>query len=247
MIIVGLTGSIGSGKTTFADFLAGQFRHAKHYESWQLIAEVAESLRSNGAHPDPNDVNAVNAWLMPLPEAIEEICHKRVAFGDIKLDPGVVRDSAEYTKLFQYLELAQSRPELAEGPIDEARKEDLRSILQWLGGYLAAKCGGDIWYGEIIRRIQAESGLELATIGGVRFLADAQCVRQASGMIIAVDRSGWTARDKTDPTERERARIQVDSIVYNDGALTQLQACAQEVASDLKGHNLLAKYRASER
>lgn len=245
MIIVGLTGNIGSGKTTFADFLAEQFEHAGHWESWQLIAEVAEALRLN-QHPDPGSMEAINRWLEPLPGVIRKACHKQVSFSDLQLGRAVKRDSPEYIKLFQYLELVRARPELAAGLITESRKEDVRSILQWLGGYLAAKCGGDIWYGEIIRRVQVEPKLGLATIGGVRFLADAACIKGAGGMIMAIERPGWASRDKSDPTERERSRIQVDSTIYNDGSLDQLRRCAQKVASDIKGQTLLPNYRASE-
>lgn len=245
MTIVGLTGSIGSGKTTFADFLAGQFDHAGHWESWQLIAEVAEALRAND-HPDPGNVDAINRWLAPLPGIIRKVCRKQVSFDHLTLDVAVKRDAPEYVKLFQYLELMQERPELAAGPITEDRKEGLRSILQWLGGYLAAKCGGDIWYGEIIRRVQAEPKLELATIGGVRFLADAACIKAAGGIIMAIERPGWASRDKADPTERERGQIQTDVTIYNYGSLDQLRQCAQKVAANIKSDMLLSKYRASE-
>jgi hypothetical protein len=244
MVIVGLTGIIGSGKTTFADFLAEQFERAGHRESWQLIAEVAEALRSN-PHPDPDSIEAVNRWLEPLPGIVQKTCCKHVSFDDLKLNRAVKRASPEYVKLFRYLELVQAQPELAAGPITEGRKEDLRNILQWLGGYLAAKCGGDIWYGEIIRRIQAEPELELATIGGVRFLADAACIKDAGGVVIAIERAGWASRDTADPTERERTRIKVDTTVYNDGSLEQLRRCAQKVASDIKRQALPAEYRAS--
>jgi len=245
MVIVGLTGNIGSGKSTFADFLAEQFEHAGHWESWQLIAEVAEALRANG-HPKSDSTEAVNRWLEPLPDIIQKICHKQVSFNDLKLDGAVKHDSPEYVKLFQYLELVQERPELAVGPVTEARKEDLRSILQWLGGYLAAKCGGDIWYGEIIRRIQTEPKLELATIGGVRFPADAKCIINAGGVIMAIERPGWEPRDKSDPTERERGQIHADTVIYNDGSLDQLRRCAQKVAADIKGGTRLPQYRAAE-
>lgn len=242
MIIVGLTGSIGSGKTTFADFLATQFKQAGHWESWQLVAEVANALRACGEHPVPDNKLAINEWLRPLPSIIERICHKRVSFDEIKLSEDARPSSPEYSKLFQYLELMSARPDLRTGVIAESRKEELRSILQWLGGYLAATCGGDIWYAELIRRIKADSRLELATIGGVRFLADAACMKQAGGVIVGIVRPGWEARDKADPTERERSRIAVDTTVYNDGNLEQLARCASLLAADLSSRQLVAEY-----
>jgi hypothetical protein len=232
MIIVGLTGSIGSGKTTFADFLAAQFAHAGHWESWQLVAEVAEALRRQPS-PGPDDIVAINEWLRPLPAIVDHVCHKIIGFDDLRLAEDVDQHAPEYVKLFQYLELMKASPELQQGPISENRKESLRSILQWLGGYLAKTCGGDIWYAEIIRRIQTQPKLELATIGGVRFLADAACIRQADGLVVGVIRPGWEARDKNDPTERERNRIALDSTIYNDGSLRQLEQCAALLAADM--------------
>lgn len=247
MIIVGLTGAIGSGKTTFADFLAEQFGQAGHWESWQLIAEVAGALRAGGQHPAPTDIQAINHWLEPLPDIVWKICHKKVAFDTVKLAANIEPAAAEYVKLFQYLGLVQEQPELGRGPITESRKEDVRSLLQWLGGYLAAKCGGDIWYAEIIRRIRMEPKLELATIGGVRFLADAKCIKEANGLIMAISRPGWSARDTADPTERERSQIQADGIVYNDGTLDELRACARRIAADLRRGRLKSEYRAAHK
>jgi hypothetical protein len=246
MIIVGLTGSIGSGKTTFADYLAEQTQRSGHWESWQVVAEVANLLRaSSPEHPNPDDLSAINAWLQALPSIIEKICHKQVLFEQVRLNNADLSKSpADYEKLFQYLKLVRNQPELQSAEINEARKEELRSILQWLGGYLAKTCGGDIWYAEIIRRIEAQPGLQLATIGGVRFLADAACIKKAGGLIAAIARPGLQARDTNDPTERERNQIEIDVTIYNDGNLRQLGASAKKLASDMLSNNVAKEYHA---
>lgn len=248
MIILGLTGNIGSGKTTFADFLSEQVERSGHWESWQLIAEVANGLRSSGvAHPDPRDLDAINAWLRPLPGLITEICHKKSVYEDVRLHAGAVKTAPQlYEKLFAYLKLMQARPELRGVAITDEVKEELRSILQWIGGYLPTIYGGDIWYAEIIRRIQASDGLELATIGGVRYVADAKCIKTAGGRIALIVRPGLEARDGQDPTERERSDIAIDITVYNDGRLDELESCAEQLAHDLLDASPATVYRARQ-
>ena len=243
MIIVGLTGSIGSGKTTFADFLSEQCEKSGHWESWQLVAEVAMELRQQPlSHPKTEDIEAINKWLEVLPEIIREVFHKNIKFTELKVTNARLHDNPEYyDKLLQYLRTMQARPELQRVKITEENKDNLRSILQWLGGYLAKKCGGDIWYSEIIRSIESVSGLELATIGGVRFPADAACIKKAGGVIIQIARPGVDDRDRTDITERERKMIPHDSVVHNDGTLDDFNSCAQLVLKDLK-EKVLADY-----
>jgi hypothetical protein len=246
MIIVGLTGSIGSGKTTFADYLAAQFKHAGHWESWQLVAEVATALREQPAnHPSPTDIEAVNRWLEPLPQILKKHCHAEADFKQLKLSRSALENDPEsYDKLLQYLALMQKQPQLQRVAITEQNKETLRPVLQWLGGHLAKTVGGEIWYKEIIRRIRVEPDVELAIIGGVRFPADASEVKAADGYILRIDRPDIAVRDQQDITERERELILADATIYNNGDLQQLQACAKIVADDLKAGKLSQRYSA---
>ncbi len=247
MVIVGLTGSIGTGKTTFADYLANSTAKSGHWESWQLVAEVANHLRQlSPKHPAPNDINAINSWLEPLPDILKKRCRVEADFRQIKLSERSLRDGPEnYDKLFQYLAIMQESPALQKVKITEENKETMRPILQWLGGYLAKTVGGDIWYKEIIRRIQDTQGLDLATIGGVRFPADAREVKNAKGYIVRIVRPNVAVRDQNDLTEREQSLIRADVTVENDGTLEQLKACAEQVANDLRRQKLTRLYKAS--
>ncbi len=247
MIIIGLSGSIASGKTTFASFLDEQFSPAMHWESWLLIAEVGNALRqTRHSHPLPDDTAAINNWLEPLPVLLKQIVHKNVAFKDIKLTSRRLAESPEYyVKLQEYLALMQAKPALQSGAITEDNKEQLRSLLQWLGGYLVNVVDVGIWYDEIIRRIQRSATLDGATIGGVRFPGDASRIKDAGGYILTMRRPGKSAQDTQDLTERERELISPDAIIINDGSLDQLQRCAVQVVEDLRANALAQTYQAT--
>jgi hypothetical protein len=247
MILVGITGTIDSGKTTLADYLSQCVDKSAHYESWELIAEVATVLRlASAKHPAPSNRDAINEWLQPLPALIENITHKHTTFADIELTKERVLEHPEnYNKLFEYLELMNAQPELQQSVIDEASKETFRSLLQWLGGYLARVVGGDIWYAELIRRIKQRGDLDLVTIGGVRFPADANCIRDQGGAIISIQRPDLARRDQFDLTEREQSLITPDCGIINNGSLEQLQVCAAKVITDMQAGSLELTYAAA--
>lgn len=250
MVIVGLTGGIGHGKTTFASLLAENARVHRHWESWEVVAEVANALRhENHGPPAPDNIASINAWLAPLPDIIATCVHCPADYTQFALTKErLASNPLHFAKLFEYLELMQVRPELQAGDITEANRQQFRSLLQWLGGYLVKTVDDGIWYDEVIRRIHlAESSdLQLATVGGVRFPGDAERLRNARGFIIEIQRPGMQEADKQDLTERERKHITADAIVINDGTLEQLASCAATVYDDLQGRSLLKKYKASD-
>lgn len=248
MIIAGLTGDIGHGKTTFAEFLAAQSAKARHLETWELVAEVASSLKSAASqHPSPNDIDAINEWLQALPKLVQVHMHVEIAFDAVRLTSMRLADHpTHYAKLFEYLQEVQRTPRLATSPITLNTKERFRPLLQWVGGYLAITHDG-IWYRELMRRTRhlSSQGVELVTIGGVRFPRDAEILRNNGGIILEIKRPGYQKRDKGDLTERERKLIEADSIISNDGTLPDLERCAQNVWKDLALRDIQAKYSAS--
>jgi hypothetical protein len=246
MIIVGLTGGIGHGKTTFANYLGHHATNYQHWESSGLISEVANDLRAvTVLHPSPGDIAAINSWLTPLPDILRKRVRKTSTLAQLALTQTKLTKTPEkYTKLQEYLELIQKQPGLAHVPITSDNKAQFRALQQWLGGYLVAELGG-IWYEELLARINAVSGLELATIGGVRFPSDAATIRDAGGSIIVVERPQTGEQDSSDLTERDRRAIIPDTIVHNDGSLLQLQRCANQVFNDLKKQHLVSDHRAS--
>ena len=249
MIIAGLTGGIGHGKTTFANLLAANCRSTAHFESWELVAEVGIALRNeNDLHPAPDDINSINDWLHALPDMVSWHVHAELEFEDIRLTPERLQKHPEhYQKLLEYLKLIADKPELANVDITAANKETFRPLLQWLGGYLVARVGPGVWYDEIVRRIALwrNSGTELVTVGGVRYPTDAERLRNAGGMIIEIERPNLPELDQHDITERERNNIDADSIIYNNGTLEDLTICAAKVYEDLKLRQLQKSYTAS--
>lgn len=248
MIIAGLTGGIGHGKTTFADLLAGQSGHARHVESSELIAEIATSLRSEQLnHPAPDDISAINTWLAPLAEIVRLQVHASIDPADLTLTTKRLAEHPEYfDKLFEYLRQVQTQPSLASVEITNETKEAFRPLLQWLGGYLVIMVGPGVWYDEIIRRIGHLRQVDLVTIGGVRYPGDAERIRNAGGYIVAIERPGQATQDATDLTERQRSLITPDATVINDASLAALATCAQQVHTDLGLRQLQKRYLASD-
>lgn len=245
MIIAGLTGGIGHGKTTLATLLANHSTNTLHFESWELVAEVATALRNDtSVHPPAKNIDEINTWLYILPDIVAQTLHANCTFEDVKLTPERIASKPEnYTKLFEYLDLMAERPELATVEITAENKETLRPLLQWLGGYLVARLGG-VWYDEIIRRIQhlRGSSFTLVTVGGVRFPSDAESLRNAGGIILEIQRPLFAMQDKNDLTERDRMKIEPDSVVLNDGSLEDLTVCAKRVYQDLQLRQLKPAY-----
>ncbi len=248
MKIVGVTGSIGSGKTTFSQFLADNAPSSQHYESWLVIAEVANAWRSaTPTHPKSSDNKAINAWLQVLPPIATHICHQQVSFEQLYLTAPKLQKSPEnYAKLIEYLDLMAAQPELQKGEITEQSKETFRSLLQWLGGYFEKEVHTGIWYKEIVRRIQTNIEAELVTVGGVRFPADARTLTQAGGAIIFIDRPSIGTQDTADLTERERRLIVPDATIINDSGLPELRSTAARVWKDLSKNELVTEYTASK-
>jgi hypothetical protein len=237
MIIVGLSGGIGHGKTTFAEFLAESSPKSQHYESSDLIIAVANDLCLKASiRPDPGDILAINSWLTPLPAILQKQVGILPPLEKIVINQQSYQSEPElYTKLNEYLALIKQNPELANATIDKSNKIQFRSIQQWLGGYLVLKLGG-IWYEEIVRQIRSLQNIDLVTVGGVRFPSDGMTLQQAGGVIVGIDRP-VSERDVTDLTERERQAISVDIMIHNNGTLEQLRKCADKLLVDLKaGH-----------
>ncbi len=248
MIIIGMTGPIGHGKSTFAKVAIELEPASKHFESSLIIAEVANALHATTtAIPSRDDIDSINNWLKPLSSILLETVHARCSFEQIRLDMNDVQQHpGDYEKLLLHIENLNRNPKLTQQTITKENKEAYRPILQWLGGYMIKKVDSGIWYKEIVRRVQAiqNEGYKLCIIGGLRFPADAEYVHQINGVVIKVYRPGHLQYDSLDPTERERDNITPDSTVISNGTIDDLKNCVKLVLDDLVSGQLQKTYYA---
>ncbi len=246
MIILGMTGPIGHGKTTFCDAMSAMEPSTVHFESSLIIAEVANALQAALTDiPDPYNVDRLNNWLRALPSILLEIVHVRCTFEQIKLDQTAMEEHPiEFQKLILHVENLQRKPELMNQQIDKDNKESYRPLLQWLGGYLVQRIDSGIWYNEIVRRIRqaAAAGCQLCIVGGLRFPTDAAILRGAGAIIVKVYRPGHLQSDMLDPTERERQNIQVDCTIMSNGSVADVKKFAETFYADLKANKLQSLY-----
>jgi hypothetical protein len=247
MYIIGMTGPIGHGKTTFAKALKELVPNSCHLESSQVIIEVANAMHASLANiPDPYDAIALNNWLRALPEIIVDITGVRFTFEHIQLNEDMIAmHPVDYQKLILHVENLQRNPEMAKKLITNENKDNYRPFLQWIGGYLVQKIDPGIWFNEIVRRVQKaeQDGCELCIVGGLRFPTDATILRKSGAKIVKVYRPGHLQNDMMDPTERERDNIQVDSTIMSNGTIDNVKTVAAKFLEDLKADNLAKLYQ----
>ncbi len=250
MILLGMTGPISHGKTTFANALMELEPHTIHLESSLVIARVANAMHASLRElPDPYDVESLNSWLHALPGILSETVHAECTFEQIRLDPASIEQHPiEYQKLIMHVENLHRNPELAQQGITLENKETYRPFLQWLGGYLIKKVDPGIWFREVTRMVydSATTGCKLCIVGGLRFPSDAAAIRHAGGIIIKVYRPGHLQNDMLDPTERERDNINVDCTVMSNGTVDDVKRCAKQILEDIKNNRLQVLYQTSQ-
>jgi len=248
--LIGITGAIGSGKSTVAELLGQLVQNHAHYETSGPIIEVANRFNQlleaelNSEMTDEN-TKLVNQVLIWMPDVVSEHLHCEVTWTQLALNPKDMHAHPElYEKLLLYMSNARANRKLPEQTITAENKNSYRELLQWLGGYLVAKIGPTVWLDEVFRRIDLhEQFRELVIVSGVRYLSDAAVVRSHSGHILHVSRPG-KGIPGSDVTEVERTKIDVDITVVNNGSLGQLQRVLENVWNDIAAGNTKKEYKA---
>lgn len=248
MIIFGITGAIGHGKSTLAEAFGKVEPNSKHFESFTVIADVIDAWHAETTKvPNPHDLAEVNNWLTLLPPILSQYVHEDIDASRLAFTMNdIIASPDRYEKLFIHIQNIQKNPGLMQSRVTELNKEFYRPMLQWLGGYLVVKVDPSIWYNEVMRSVQQAKadGIALCTIGGVRYPKDAEIVRNGSGQIILIRRPLIGEQDMSDPTERERNHIKPDITIMNDGGLPELVAVAQRIYADEKIGRVRSQYEA---
>lgn len=249
MTIIGITGAIGHGKSALAEAFLTVEPRSQHLESFYLIAEVVnELIKYLNKVPSATDLASINDWLSRLPDILQTITHLDQKPEPIILNAHTIAaNQIEYQKLFAQLDIFRSQTGLLKQKLTEANKSTYRPLLQWIGGYVTTRIDARAWYRELVRRAvrAGEKGTALAVIGGLRFPNDAAVIHEAGGKVVEIQRPVAPQADLQDPTERERAAIQTDCTVINDGSQMQLQSVAGAILADLLTNQLKPQYRAS--
>src|ERR1035437_4476429 len=249
MIIIGMTGSIGHGKTTLSQAFSKAEPKSINFESFLVISEVVSAWHKQTTHsPNPDNIDEVNQWVALLPNILTTVVHKDIDQNSLQFSAKDIKSDPElYDKLFTHIKAIVKNPGLLNTPITPENKPMFRPILQWLGGYLVTRVDPGIWYKEIMRRAkQAETeGIKLCTVGGLRFPTDAEIIRSGGGYVIHIQRPAISDLDITDPTERERNDIKADTLVINDAGLNEVTTCAQRILNDIESGKIQTKYVAS--
>jgi hypothetical protein len=250
MLLFGISGSINHGKSTLSGALTSLIpKNSRHFTSFQLVATVADEMnKTTHTIPDKDDIKAINEWLEPLPEILNQVVHVHCKFSQISFTKeDIIESPASYAKLFTYLDELKANPSLLRNKINESNVELYRSFLQWLGGYLVSHVSNGIWYEELVRRANQvkEEGAELCIIDGLRFLNDVKLVRDAGGIILFITRPDVMPRDTDEPMEREAMSIQPDILIINDGTIDGLKKSAIRILNDVKANNYQKSYQTS--
>jgi predicted AAA+ superfamily ATPase len=237
--LLGITGPIGNGKSTFTELLVKQEPSHAVYESREIISELADdfnhALSGELAFETTNDpIELINQSLVWFVEAINEKLNYEITWSQLAITRRSVATHPElFEKAFVYIKAAKQHPKILDATITAENKATYRPLLQWVGGYLITKISSTIWYDEIFRRIRLhDDDKNLVIVNGIRNPSEADLVRARGGVIIEITRPEAPPQDVSDVTERSRSGIRADITVLNNGTLAQLEAIAEKLWQD---------------
>jgi hypothetical protein len=253
MILVGICGPIGSGKTTFAQFLTEvDSEHSLHLETSGVVTELANIFntelhkRLETLLSEANLVPLSNELIETLLPHLSEMARETISIDMVQI---TAEDFAAhpdwYEKLFVYLQQAKADPTIIDVQVTIENKNNYRPLLQWIGGYFLYRLNNRLlWYEELLRRAEmAGPNIQIVAMTAPRQPKEAEFVQNAGGKVLKIIRPGLIS-DNTDLTERHLAEIVPDVTIQNDGTLTDLQSLAEKIHTDLLSGTLGDSYSA---
>src|SRR3990167_6214128 len=112
MILFGITGAIGHGKTSLADCFATIEPKTLHLESSSIIIEIADGMHSSLTAAPSTDIASINQWLNELPRLVKEHANVVITPEELHLPAEINIYDAEYIKLFTHIAALQRNPSL---------------------------------------------------------------------------------------------------------------------------------------
>jgi ABC-type dipeptide/oligopeptide/nickel transport system ATPase subunit len=250
MLIFGISGPIGSGKTTVAELIVGVSPEISlHLETSTIIIELANAF--NAAYladtiaTDP--LERTNNAVAELLTMLGLMANRTIYMQDVQLAASEAQQHPEfYNKLMDYLRLVSDTPSLMQSTITAHNKSNYRTLLQWIGGYFLFKIDNTLWYQELYRRIQVTAPQpDIVALTAPRQPAEAEFVRSIGGHVILIDRPS-EHYDRSDVTERNVSDITPDCVILNDSDLTGLKKTVLRVYADALAGQLQNRYIASQ-
>ena len=123
------------------------------------------------------------------------------------------------------------------GFVEAKRVPEVRTMLITLGTGIVRDIAPNAWVDHMSNRIQGElSAGRKVLVTGIRFPNELAMVRDLGGSTIWVERPGHpVSGDRSDATEHSLSAEDFDMLVLNNATLTELEAKAQLIRSDIPG------------
>ncbi len=107
-----------------------------------------------------------------------------------------------------------------------------RFAMQTLGTQWGRHCYDDVWIDLAMRRVEQAGDTDIVVISDVRFLNEAQAIRDAGGVIWSVYRPEIESSD-SHRSETESDMIKPDIVINNNGTLDQLREAVLSALYDI--------------
>lgn len=212
-VLLGFTGKVGSGKSA----------------ACEQLHKVADARSAQHIEFSDNVIKLGNDWMrrIGLVDRIDkdELDHLRGSVRDLFGHSLPKRTVGKFNtpSLGEYLVARELLPQRSR-TITLETKDIHRPLLQWLGHEFATQVDKNFWNNTIERdlSIGRKSGIELITVGGLRYPANADLVHRQQGQVVEVVRPGHRNMAQGHAAEMGLPAECIDMRVVNDGTLHDL-------------------------